>query len=151
MCIQRARTRKQGEGKKRVASHASDDKLTAGGSALKLRQNIKRSLRSITAPPHPQPAPCWAANIDILLTLRDSVRDLDGDVAECGVYRDSTLIYGFDPLQGLGGEVKIDLALGFASVHLNCDMYASYMQCLTYFYPRLPEIVRDNHIKRVKG
>lgn len=196
---------------------------------MKLRQNIKHGLRSMTAPvlakiplrrwpamaglvqdlsvpkgviPHPQPAPAGAANINILLTLLDSVRNVEGDVAECGVYRGCTLIsmgiylsqsgssrqiYGFDSFQGLGEEVKIDLALGsggdnnirpdgfsdtnlelvsakkelfdlknislipgffneslnrfperrFAFVHLDCDMYASYMQCLTYFYPRL--------------
>lgn len=196
---------------------------------MTLRQNIKQGLRAITAPmlakvplqqwpaiagliqdlsipkgvvPHPQPAPVGAANINILLTLLDAVRSLDGDVAECGVYRGSTLIamgiylsqsgsarqiYGFDSFQGLGEEVKLDLALGsggddnirpdgfsdtnlelvsgkkelfhlsnvslikgffneslnrfperrFAFVHLDCDMYASYMQCLSYFYARI--------------
>jgi hypothetical protein len=63
------------------------------------------------------PSPASAANIKIILNLVKSVTHLDGDLAECGVYRGRTLIpmglylaqnnlpkklYGFDSFEGFG-------------------------------------------------
>ncbi len=129
---------------------------------------------------------------------------MTGDVAECGVYRGSTLVpitfevrrhgdtrrvFGFDSFQGFDDTVEIDVALGgqedgtrrlhgfddtsrelvqrkidrlglastvtlvpgyfqdtlataaadrtFSFVHLDCDLYQSYQDCLTFFWPRL--------------
>lgn len=125
------------------------------------------------------------------------------DVAECGVYRGSSLVpmaiylrqkgspkrvLGFDSFEGFPESIQIDLELGganldsdkkvgglsetslelvqskvdrfdltnvelvkgyfkeslqryrdhqFSFVHLDCDMYSSYKECLEFFYPRL--------------
>ncbi len=148
-------------------------------------------------------SPEGGANINVLLDLFDRVASFRGDVAECGVFRGSTLItfgqylrerhlgkrlFGLDSFEGFDSSVSVDLALGGASdtekraggfgdasydlvvsrvrllgleetvqikkgffretlhklpasefcfVHLDCDIYQSYRDCLTYFYPRM--------------
>jgi O-methyltransferase len=67
--------------------------------------------------PLQKPSPSEGANIKIILDLAKSVLDLDGNLAECGVYRGGTLIplglylaqtnvkkqlYGFDSFEGFG-------------------------------------------------
>jgi O-methyltransferase len=69
------------------------------------------------------------ANINILIALLSDVEDLDGQLAECGVYRGSTLIptglylkqrawnkvvYGFDSFEGFDASVSSEIALGGA-------------------------------------
>jgi O-methyltransferase len=130
---------------------------------------------------------------------------IPGDLAECGVFRGSTLvptaiylhqrgirkhIFGFDSFQGFDNSVSKDVSLGgtrdpqrriggfsetsealvsgklrafdvegtvtlvpgyfrdtllkcaetrFSFVHLDCDTYDAYGECLSFFYPRLNE------------
>jgi O-methyltransferase len=67
-----------------------------------------------------------AANINIVLELLRSVQDLDGDIAECGVFRGGTLfpiathlrraeinktVYGFDSFSGFDQSIETDLEL----------------------------------------
>ncbi|MGJ5820945.1 TylF/MycF/NovP-related O-methyltransferase [Paludibaculum fermentans] len=152
--------------------------------------------------PHPEPQPIGSANINNVLSLFDRTRNVPGEIAECGVYRGSTLvslamyaaqqgvrkaIHGFDSFEGfaesivsdqqLGGadidckhpggmnETSYELvagklklfglhnvelhkgffehtlqqcsALSFSFVHLDCDAYDAYMDCMKFFYPRL--------------
>ena len=145
-------------------------------------------------------SPSSGANIKIILGLMKSVIHLDGDLAECGVYRGKTLIpvglyltqhgivkklYGFDPFEGFGrvdhggatedayieehGELadtsidyvqrmvdrfnltdQVSLIKGFFEltlsnltmkrfcfVHLDVDLYDSYITCLRFFYERM--------------
>ena len=150
------------------------------------------------------PSPEGGANINVILDLISRVSHLPGDVAECGVFRGSTLItiglllnqsltkkrlVGFDSFSGFNDLIATDLVLGGAEdsqkreggfgqtslshvasriealgldrtielvpgyfdgtlpstpernycfVHLDCDIYGSYKQCLEYFYPRMP-------------
>jgi len=75
------------------------------------------------------PATTGGAEIGVVLSLLEESRDLGGDVAECGVYRASTLIptgvwlqqqglekilFGFDSFEGFDESVAIDVALGGA-------------------------------------
>jgi O-methyltransferase len=149
--------------------------------------------------PNPAPSPYGAANINIILELLDRVSLVQGSVAECGVYRGSTLVplalhlqgtgkrvFGFDSFQGftdedleelssedksgadfrgnfrdtsyelvrnklrLFGLEDVQLYRGyfqdslpkcsserFSFAHLDCDLYGSYRDCLTFFYPRM--------------
>jgi hypothetical protein len=74
-------------------------------------------------------SPKGPANTNILLDLLDETRAVPGNVAECGVYRGSTLIpvalyakqqsfgakfYGFDSFSGFGDTVAADVAMGGA-------------------------------------
>jgi O-methyltransferase len=154
---------------------------------------------------HPQPvsSPAGYSNINIILALVEKVASVRGDLAECGVFRGSTLVptaiflqqkkinkhvFGFDSFQGFDESVEKDIALGgskdeqrkvggfsetseelvggklrlfgveqgvtlvpgyfrdsltacasnrFSFVHLDCDTYDSYKECLSFFYPRL--------------
>src|SRR5215469_3338244 len=67
--------------------------------------------------PLAKPSPASAANIKVIVSLVKSVMHVDGDLAECGVYRGHTLIplglylaqnnirkklYGFDSFEGFG-------------------------------------------------
>lgn len=67
--------------------------------------------------PHHEPSPIGGPNIKIILGLVNSVLHLDGDLAECGVYRGSTILalglylvrnnpqkkaFGFDSFEGFG-------------------------------------------------
>jgi hypothetical protein len=153
--------------------------------------------------PHPAPSPAGAANINCLIAAFNATRDIPGELAECGVYRGTTLIplalyamqqgvakhcHGFDSFEGFPenilkdvnlGEAYIDCkrpagmnetsyelvfaklrlfglsnvqlhkgffentlppfaALSFSFVHLDCDTYDSYKECLAFFYPRMP-------------
>jgi O-methyltransferase len=78
---------------------------------------------------HPKPSPTGAANIKIVLALLKECLALKGDVAECGVYRGSSLLtmglylkqrripkmlLGFDSFEGFPGTVAVDLRLGGA-------------------------------------
>ncbi len=153
--------------------------------------------------PQPVSSPAGGANINAIFDLLNRVRHLPGDIAECGVFRGSTLIpmalriaqsgddkhvIGFDSFEGFDAAIAADLLLGgdedpqkrqggfsqtslgfvagrvsalgltrrvtlipgyfdrtlptaperrYSFVHLDCDIHASYQQCLTYFFPRL--------------
>jgi hypothetical protein len=152
--------------------------------------------------PNPSPSPCGPANINILFDLLERTQSVEGDIAECGVFRGRTLVsmalwlqqhripkhvFGFDSFAGFPDEaMQIDLALGgadlddkklggysstshealrrkikrfgientvtlepgafsdslmrqsnarFSFVHLDCDLYESYKDCLEFFLP----------------
>jgi O-methyltransferase len=83
---------------------------------------VPRGVRKL-----PDPTSYCAANINILIALLDRTCALEGDLAECGVYRGGTLIatgiylqqkrmtkvlYGFDSFQGFDGSVDSEIALG---------------------------------------
>jgi O-methyltransferase len=153
--------------------------------------------------PSPMKTPAGGVNIKIIFKLLEQSRDVEGDVAECGVYRGATLIpmalylkqrgieksvFGFDSFEGFDESVNIDIRLGgrdieskrvgglgdtsyeeladkiarfglssavtlvkgyfretlprfdscrVSFVHLDCDLYQSYKDCLEFFYPRL--------------
>ena len=148
-------------------------------------------------------SPTGSVNINILMAMIDQTLSVLGDVAECGVYRGSSLVpmaiylrqkgspkkvLGFDSFEGFPESIQIDLELGganldsdkkvgglsetslelvqskvdrfhltnvelvkgyfnesleryrdhqFSFVHLDCDMYSSYKECLEFFYPAL--------------
>lgn len=78
------------------------------------------------APPRVWQGPGGGTNVKILLRLLESVRTLDGDVAECGVWKADTLIpvglflkqrgihktaFGFDSFEGLDETVQVDVGL----------------------------------------
>jgi hypothetical protein len=78
---------------------------------------------------NPVPVSYGPANINVLLALLNEVEDLEGDLAECGVYRGGTLVptgiylkqrgltkvvYGFDSFRGFDGSVDSEIALGGA-------------------------------------
>jgi O-methyltransferase len=152
--------------------------------------------------PHATPLPIGTANINNLISLMESTREVPGDIAECGVFRGNSLVpmaiyarekgiakklYGFDSFEGFAESVVEDLKLGgtndewkkpggmsetsyglvsgkirtfglqnielvpgffevtfpkftnhkFSFVHLDCDAYAAYRDCMIFFYPRL--------------
>jgi O-methyltransferase len=73
--------------------------------------------------PYKTPSPEGHANINIILSLTKAVLDFEGDFAECGVYRGSTIIplglylaqnnsrkkvFGFDSFAGFGDCEHID-------------------------------------------
>jgi len=75
---------------------------------------------------NPRPEPRGPANINILLELLDRTTEVRGAIAECGVYRGSTLVamalhlkqkglakavYGFDSFEGFGDVIQYDLGL----------------------------------------
>lgn len=151
---------------------------------------------------HPVLSPRGSAHVGIVLTLFERAAGVSGDVAECGVFRGSTLVplalearrhgnrqvLGFDSFQGFDESVNTDVALGgtndltkrtggfgntseelvlrklrwlgltaaatlvpgyfgdtlpgfadrqFCFVHLDCDLYSSYSECLGFFWPRM--------------
>lgn len=153
--------------------------------------------------PLPGPRPIGTANINNLITLLERTRNIEGEIAECGVFRGGTLIplasyasqqgiqktiHGFDSFEGFPDSIVNDLQLGgehfdckrpggmdetsyelvagklklfrlrnvqlhkgffehtlqecsdlnFSFVHLDCDAYNSYLDCMKFFYPRLP-------------
>ncbi len=78
---------------------------------------------------NPVPAPYGPAHIKVLLALAQEVRHLEGDLAECGVYRGATLVpmgmylrqsgvdkrlYGFDSFEGFDAAIESEIALGGA-------------------------------------
>jgi len=87
-----------------------------------------RVPRGVVAPAEPTPA--GNANVRILLDLLDATRRIEGQVAECGVFRGATLlamalhlersassrrVFGFDSFEGFGARIDLDLALGGAA------------------------------------
>jgi O-methyltransferase len=160
--------------------------------------SVPARVRGYAAPTAASPA-----NINILLALLEASLPAAGAVAECGVFRGSTLIamalylkqhklprtvYGFDSFEGFGATIRGDLNFErtqidpnmtetsfsdtsveivagkarlfglrnvelikgffetslarcpeerFAFVHLDCDTYVGYRDCLLHFYPRL--------------
>lgn len=75
------------------------------------------------------PTPACAANVNAVLDLLDRTLGLEGQVAECGVYRGATLlpmalhleregarqrVLGFDSFQGFDRRIEFDLGLGGA-------------------------------------
>jgi hypothetical protein len=77
--------------------------------------------------PNPEPAPVGDPNINMLLDMVESTRDVSGDIAECGVYKGGTLVpmavylrqkrsakrlWGFDSFQGLPDTMDVDYRLG---------------------------------------
>lgn len=152
--------------------------------------------------PLPNPAPACASNINNLIPLLERTRHVEGDVAECGVFRGAGLLalalyatqrgigktfHGFDSFEGFAPTIATDMEMGgahlnckvpggmnetsyelvsakiralklrnvrlyrgffektlglcpaksFAFVHLDCDAYDPYLECLEFFYPRL--------------
>lgn len=137
--------------------------------------------------PHKAPSASGGANVGLLFDCLKRTASLEGDVAECGVWRGRTLIamglylkqrrstktaWGFDSFEGFVGAVphnfkdtspdivkeKLDIfSLSnvrlipgyfresfavvkdrrFSFVHIDCDVYDSYQECLSFFYPRL--------------
>jgi O-methyltransferase len=76
--------------------------------------------------PHPVPRPTGAANINILLEMIDRTLAVDGDVAECGVFRGGTLVpmavyskqrasakrlLGFDSFEGFDNAILLDIGM----------------------------------------
>jgi len=77
--------------------------------------------------PQPEESPAGGANARILFRLLESTLGLEGDVAECGVWKGQMLlptglfikrraphkrVWGFDSFQGLNETVATDLSLG---------------------------------------
>src|SRR5689334_17116942 len=143
--------------------------------------------------PHDQVTSSGGANAKILFDILDQTAKLDGDVAECGVWRGRTLIamgiylrqmhspkilWGFDSFEGFKHETphtfrdtsarlveekaaifrlsNVRVVPGyfqqslqtiqscrFSFVHIDCDIYESYKECLQFFFPRM---VRDGVI-----
>lgn len=89
----------------------------------------------------------YRPNFAALANAVDHTRDLQGSIIECGVFRGSTLLgmahrltlqgrrdinlIGCDSFEGFPDNQK------FRLVHLDCDLYESYMTCLRFLYPRL--------------
>jgi hypothetical protein len=167
---------------------------------------IMARIHDISVPravvPNPEPLPIGVANINILIRLLEQTRDVEGDIAECGVFQGHSLVsmgcylkqngisrtvYGFDSFEGFAESVSNDLMLGgthpewkgagvmsntslelvqdkarrfglknvklvkgffentlpaysgvkFSLVHLDCDTYDAYRECMAFFYPRM--------------
>jgi hypothetical protein len=168
-----------------------------GRVAGMLDLNMPQSLARL-----PAPTPFCGANINNILALLERARNVEGDFAECGVFRGATLvvmglwlaqqgidktIHGFDSFQGFSPTIAKDIEMGgaplnckrpggfnetsyglvcskanalrlrniklypgffdrtlsqvkagtFSFVHLDCDAYDPYVECLEFFYPRL--------------
>jgi len=73
-----------------------------------------------------EPAPTGGANINIIFRMIDRTRSLNGDLADCGVFRGASLVaiaiylreqnivktvYGFDSFHGFDDAVKYDIEL----------------------------------------
>lgn len=78
-----------------------------------------------------RPSASGGANVSLLFDVLDRVKGVEGDVAECGVWRGRTLvamaiylhqhkinkrIWGFDSFEGFDGTIAHDIALGGDSV-----------------------------------
>lgn len=77
--------------------------------------------------PNPKKSPEGPVNINIVFRLIDSVLEVEGSLAECGVYQGATLasiglylrekgsnkeVFGFDSFEGFDDKIKRDLELG---------------------------------------
>jgi Predicted O-methyltransferase len=154
--------------------------------------------------PYLAPSPASQANINVIFSQLEQTQSVDGDIAECGVWRGRTLastalwlqqhsvrkhVFGFDSFSGFPDDaIAVDLEMGgepykykrhgafadtslelliqklarlglsemvtleagwfsdslprhgnrrFSFVHLDCDVYQSYKECLEFFYPRM--------------
>jgi hypothetical protein len=82
--------------------------------------------------PHAHPSAAGGANINILIELLERTANLNGDIAECGVWRGRTLIamglylqqhgattriWGFDSFHGFDASIERDVKLGGAETH----------------------------------
>jgi O-methyltransferase len=163
-----------------------------------LEIKVPRAVRS-----HPAKSPRGSSNINIIFDLLRRTAEVPGDIAECGVFRGSSLlaiglfvkqhglrktVLGFDSFEGFGQSIEFDLQIGgqhddvmrvggfgetsqelilerisrlgleqvvqvnkgffsdtlptfshamFSFIHLDCDIYESYKECLDFLYPRL--------------
>jgi O-methyltransferase len=76
---------------------------------------------------HPFPRPTGPPNVNILIALINRTLPIEGDVAECGVFRGASLVpmaiqlqqlapgkhlLGFDSFQGVDDSILFDLSLG---------------------------------------
>ena len=74
-----------------------------------------------------EPSPSGGANINIILDLLEQVKDIEGDIAECGVYRGATIatvaywcqqtrigkrIIGLNLFEGFDQAIDVDMRLG---------------------------------------
>jgi O-methyltransferase len=94
-------------------------------------------LAGVLAPqavvPNEHPSPRGGANVNILFELIDRTAGLEGDIAECGVWRGRSLIamgvylkqrnasktiWGFDSFQGFDASIVRDIALGGEQVDM---------------------------------
>ena len=77
--------------------------------------------------PLPKPSPACAANINNMIALMEITRTVEGDIAECGVFREASLIplafhaaqqginktfHGFDSFEGFAPSIANDLQFG---------------------------------------
>ena len=78
-------------------------------------------------PPKSEASPAGAANIRMIFQLLDRTEQIEGDVAECGVFRGQTIlpiglytekrkprahVFGFDSFEGFNEAIEIDLEIG---------------------------------------
>ena len=76
------------------------------------------------------PSPDGGSNVNIIFAMIDRTRDIEGDIAECGVFRGNSLAaaalylrqtgqgkhaFGFDSFRGFDDSVATDVALGGAA------------------------------------
>lgn len=121
---------------------------------------VPRRMRNL-----PGRTTCCGANINILIALLERVRDLDGELAECGVYRAGTLIptalylrqtglrkviYGFDSFAGFDDSIDSEIALGGADTLEKrrggfCDTSLGYVAA------KVRRFGLEGHVHLVKG
>ena len=88
---------------------------------VKIPANVTRKIA---------PSPEGGSNINIILALLGRTRDVPGDIAECGVFKGSSLmtiamylrenglakhVYALNSFQGFDGSVRKDMELGGAA------------------------------------
>ncbi len=91
--------------------------------------NIHEISVPSNVPPKKARSPSGAANINILLELVDRVSGIEGDIAECGIYKGASLIplamylkekkskkrvFGLDSFEGFDASIDFDIKLGGA-------------------------------------
>jgi hypothetical protein len=112
-----------------------------------------------------EPTPFCPANINVLISLLEQCTKLEGDIAECGVYRGGTLIpmslhlkqrgakkvaYGFDSFEGFDASVDSEIALGGLP---NSEKRRGGFADTSYEYvdAKVHRFGLENHAKLVKG
>jgi len=113
-------------GLKPLVSRYRDHDIRQWPAWLGAACDIKLPRRTV---PHLQPAPNGSANINIIFELVNRTSAVDGDIAECGVFRGETLIpialyagqrnlskhvWGLDSFEGFGRQIAADLPMGGA-------------------------------------
>jgi hypothetical protein len=113
----------------------------------------------------PEPTPFCAANINVLVSLLEQCLGLEGDIAECGVYRGATLIpmglylkqrdgkkvaYGFDSFEGFDASVDSEIALGGLP---NSEKRRGGFDDTSYEYvaAKVRRFGLEGHVKLVRG